>query len=66
MTLLHMTMTIKTKPWNAAEALTTPANVAAYLDAYLEDDTPEEVLRAVNAIASSRGMSELARQTGIS
>ncbi|MGL5838387.1 MAG: addiction module antidote protein [Sphingorhabdus sp.] len=59
-------MVIETKPWDAAEALNTPADIAAYLDAYLEDGTPEELLRAVNVIARSRGMSELARQTGIS
>jgi probable addiction module antidote protein len=59
-------MTVETKPWDAAEVLNTPADIAAYLDAYLEDGTPEELLRAVNTIARSRGMSELARETGIS
>ncbi|QMW22701.1 addiction module antidote protein [Sandaracinobacteroides saxicola] len=59
-------MAIETKPWDAAEVLNTPADIAAYLDAYLEDGTPEELLRAVKAIARSRGMSELARQSGIS
>ena len=59
-------MAVETKPWDAAEVLNTPADIAAYLDAYLEDGTPEELLRAVNTIARSRGMSELARQTGIS
>ncbi len=59
-------MTLETKPWDAAEALNSPADIAAYLDAYLEDGTPEELLRAINTIARSRGMSELARQTGIS
>jgi probable addiction module antidote protein len=59
-------MAIETKSWDAAETLNTPADIAAYLDAYLEDGTPEELLRAVNTIAKSRGMSELARQTGIS
>lgn len=59
-------MTIETKPWDAADVLDTPAAIAAYLDAYLEDGTPEELLRAVNTIARSRGMSALARETGIS
>jgi probable addiction module antidote protein len=59
-------MSIETKPWDAAEALNSPADIAAYLDAYLEDGTPEELLRAINTIARSRGMTELARQTGIS
>lgn len=59
-------MPIETRPWDAAETLNTPADIAAYLDAYLEDGTPEELLRAVKTIARSRGMTELARQTGIS
>ena len=59
-------MTIETKPWDAAEVLGTPADIAAYLDAYLEDGTPEELLSALSTIARSRGMTELARQTGIS
>jgi len=59
-------MALETRPWDAAEVLNTPADIAAYLDAYLEDGTPEELLRALNTIARSRGMSDLARQTGIS
>ena len=59
-------MTIETKPWDAAELLETPADIAAYLDAYLEDGAPDEMLRALNTIARSRGMTALARDTGIS
>ena len=59
-------MPIETRTWDAAEVLNTPADIAAYLDAYLEDGTPQELLRAVATIARSRGMSDLARQTGIS
>jgi probable addiction module antidote protein len=59
-------MTIETKPRDAAEVLTTPADIATYLDAYLEDGTPEELLRALGTIARSHGMSALARETGVS
>jgi len=59
-------MPIETKPWDPAEILNTPADIAAYLDAYLEDGTPDELLRAFGAIARSHGMSALARDTGIS
>ena len=59
-------MGLETRPWDAAETLNSPADIAAYLDAYLEDGSPEELLRAVSTIARSRGMTELARQTGIS
>ena len=59
-------MPIETKPWDPAELLNTPADIAAYLDTYLEDGSPEELLRALSAIARSRGMSDLALETGIS
>jgi probable addiction module antidote protein len=59
-------MPIETKPWDAAEVLNTPGDIAAYLDAYLGDGTPEELLRALGTIARSHGMSALARETGIS
>lgn len=59
-------MAIETKPWDAAGVLNTPADIAAYLDAYLEDGSAEELLQALNTVARSRGMSDLARQTGIS
>ena len=54
-------ITIETKPWDAAELLETPADIAAYLDAYLEDETPDEMLCALNTIARSRGITALAR-----
>lgn len=59
-------MTLETKPWDAAEVLNSPADVAAYLDAYLEDGSPEELLQALNTVARSHGMTALARETGIS
>ncbi len=59
-------MAIETKPWDAAAVLNTPADIAAYLDAYLEDGTPEELRQALNNIARSHGMSALSRETGIS
>ncbi len=59
-------MGIETKPWDAADVLNTPADIAAYLNAYLEDGTPEDLLRALNTIARSHGMSALARETGVS
>ena len=50
------TMAIETKPWDAADVLQTPADIAAYLDTYLEDGTPGEVLRAINTVIRSRGL----------
>ncbi len=55
-------MPIETNPWDAAEVLNTPADIAAYL----EDGTQREMLRALGTVARSHGMSALAKQTGIS
>ena len=59
-------MALKIKLWDAADVLKTPADIAAYLDAYLEDGTAEELRMALNTIARSHGMTALARETGIS
>lgn len=59
-------MTVEAEAWDAAEMLTTLADIAAYLDTYLEDGTPEELLAALGTIARSQGMTALARETGIS
>jgi probable addiction module antidote protein len=57
---------MKTKRWDAAEVLNTPADIAAYLDAYLEDGTQEEILHALGTVARSHGMAALAKETGVS
>jgi probable addiction module antidote protein len=59
-------MSTQTKPWDAAELLQSPADIAAYLDTYLEDGSSEELRRALNTVARSHGMSTLSRETGIS
>lgn len=59
-------MAIETKIWDAAEVLNSPPDIAAYPYAYLEDGNPKELLQPLNTIARSHGMSELARETGIS
>ncbi len=59
-------MAIETKIWDTAEVLNSPADIAAYLDSYLEDGSPEELLQALNTIARSHGLSALAREAGIS
>lgn len=58
-------MAIETRPWDAAEFLTTPEHVAAYIDAYLEDGTQEELLSALKDAARSRGMTAMAKEAGI-
>jgi len=50
-------LTIETKPWDATEVLNTPADIAAYLETYIEDGSDEELLRALGAIVRSHGKS---------
>lgn len=53
--------------FDAAEYLNSPEEMAAYLDACLEDDPGDGSLirAALNDIARARGMSQVAREAGI-
>lgn len=53
-------MPLKTKPWDAADHLNTRADIAAYLDAVLEDGDPDLLKAALGDIARSKGMSAAA------
>jgi probable addiction module antidote protein len=57
---------IETTSFDSADYLDSAEAIAAYLDAYLEDGTPEEVRRALDTIARSKGMSDMAQRSGIS
>lgn len=56
---------VETIPFDTADFLNSAEDVASYLDAYLEDGSPEELRAAIDNIARSRGMSELAKATGV-
>jgi probable addiction module antidote protein len=58
-------MPVRTTPWDLADQIDTPEHVIAYLDAVFEDGDPALVSHAIGAIARSRGMSQLARETGL-
>src|SRR5690606_13053911 len=58
----------KTTPYDVAEHLRTPEEMAAYLDAWL-DEAPEDaagIARALGDIARAKGMSQVARDAGLS
>ena len=59
-------MAIETTRWDAAEHLDTPQAIAAYVDAALEEGDPKLVAAALGDAARARGMTALARQTGLS
>jgi probable addiction module antidote protein len=60
--------TLETLPYDVAEQLRTPEEMAAYLDAWLEEapDDVSGIARALGDIARAKGMSTVARETGLS
>lgn len=56
---------IETRIWDAAEHLETEADMAAYLDAALEDGDAAVIVAALGDIARAKGMAQLARETGL-
>jgi probable addiction module antidote protein len=55
----------RTTRWDAAAHLRTAADVAAYLEAALEDGDPAVVTAALGDIARARGMTAVARKAGL-
>jgi probable addiction module antidote protein len=55
----------KTKRWDPAEHLETEEDMAAYLEAALEDGDPALIAAALGDIARAKGMSQIARETGL-
>jgi probable addiction module antidote protein len=56
---------IETYPWDAADHLETREDMAAYLEAALEDGDPAIIVAALGDIARSKGMTQIARETGL-
>jgi probable addiction module antidote protein len=59
-------MTTKTSPFDPAEFLDDDHAIAEYIAASLEEDTPAEMARALGDVARARGMTQIARETGLS
>ena len=58
----------KTVPYDVAEQLRTPEEMAEYLDAWLGEapDDTSGIARALGDIARAKGMSQVARDAGLS
>lgn len=55
----------KTKAFDAADYLKTEEDMAAYLEAALEEDGPAVVAAALGDIARAKGMTRVAREAGL-
>lgn len=65
---IRSTRRTKTVPYDLADQLRTPEEMAAYLDAWLTE-APQDargIARALGDIARAKGMSQVARKTGLS
>ena len=54
-----------TRTWDAAEHLKTEEDMAAYLEAALEEGDSALIAAALGDIARAKGMSQVARDTGL-
>jgi probable addiction module antidote protein len=55
-----------TRPYDAARYLKSEAQMAAYLEAALEDGDPQVVAATLGNIARAKGMTQIARDAGLS
>ena len=55
----------RTKAWDAADYLARPEDIAAYLEAALEEGDPRLVAAALGDVARARGMTRLAGEAGL-
>jgi probable addiction module antidote protein len=61
-------MGTKTAPYDVAEFLETPEEMAAYLEACIQESEGDAafIAKALGAIARAKGMTHIARETGLS
>jgi probable addiction module antidote protein len=58
--------TIKFRKWDVVEYLKSEEDMVLYFDACLEEGDPALITAALGDIARAKGMSQVARDTGIS
>jgi probable addiction module antidote protein len=58
-------MALETTLWDPVENLTSPEAERAYLEAAFEDGDPALIAAAIGDVARARGMSEIAKQAGL-
>ena len=61
-------MKVKTSPFSVAEHLRFPEEMAAYLEAYIEEADGDDVIiaKVLGDIARAQGMTQVARVSGLS
>ncbi|MDR6815141.1 putative addiction module antidote protein [Neorhizobium sp. 2083] len=59
-------MTVETKKWDIVEHLDTDERIALFLEAVFEDGDPAVIAAAIGDVARARGMSQIAKEAGLS
>ncbi|CDZ66880.1 addiction module antidote protein [Neorhizobium galegae] len=59
-------MTVETKKWDITEHLDTDERIALFLEAVFEDGDPAVIAAAIGDVARARGMSQIAKDAGLS
>lgn len=59
-------MPLKTTRWDASEYLDNDEAIAAYLNAAFEEGDPAFIAASIGHVAKAKGMSQIARETGLS
>lgn len=59
---------LKTRKWDSSKYLTSEERITEYLNLVFEEngDDPEFIAKAFRTVAKARGMTRLARETGLS
>lgn len=60
-----MTNKLKLSRWDPLDYLHTPADLAGYLEAAIEDGDPQLIAAVLGDIARAKGMTHIARATGL-
>lgn len=55
----------KTRPWGVEEHLENAEDMAAYLEAALEEGDPALIVAAIGDMARAKGITQIARETGL-
>ena len=58
-------MTVKTKPFDPAQYLDSPAAIAAYLEEAFEIGDPAFIADALGVVAKAHGMTQVAKESGL-
>ena len=58
-------MALKVIPFDPAEHLETEEDILYYLEAAMEGNDPKHIASALGDVARSKGMSEIARKSGL-